>query len=405
MVNVSSSVFIIETDAGARTKENLFKVRDQVMYVSKLTRDRIHTDAMNYQSLRGKISDQNLTLSFIFPAIALIELENFSKIPQEKHTEMKQLSHFLKQNLTDGTVVFMDDMDHIGILFSWLSRGLAEKIRDMITNHFSFEVNIGVGKPYSNLEKVYPSYQQAVKALHQIFYKGKGQVIYFDEVREYCGSCEYSYIREKELYDKIKSANDSLEVKSAIELFYEFLLQNGLVESNEVFEITIRLLVGMEKRVFAEHGNESDYTKIEIMSVVQMRTLQEVKEYVYECLTELREVVSRKFKESKPSSIIKKTIQYMEKEFQHASLHSLAQKVYMTPSYLSLLFKMNTGKTFIEQMTEIRMDKAKHLLKNTHLKNYEVAETVGYHDSRYFSQIFKKKVGLSPSEYRESLNK
>ncbi|MBW4839464.1 MAG: helix-turn-helix transcriptional regulator, partial [Paenibacillaceae bacterium] len=84
---------------------------------------------------------------------------------------------------------------------------------------------------------------------------------------------------------------------------------------------------------------------------------------------------------------------------------SVAQKVYMTPTYLSMLFRANTGKTFIEHLTDIRIDKAKDMLRTTHYKNYEVAEKVGYQDSRYFSQIFKKKVGVSPSEYRESMGK
>jgi two-component system response regulator YesN len=93
----------------------------------------------------------------------------------------------------------------------------------------------------------------------------------------------------------------------------------------------------------------------------------------------------------------------MEQECSQASLQNVAQQVYMTPTYLSLLFKLNTGKTFIEHLTDIRIEKAKDMLKSTHFKNYEVAEKVGYQDSRYFSQIFKKKVGLSPSEYRESV--
>jgi YesN/AraC family two-component response regulator len=91
----------------------------------------------------------------------------------------------------------------------------------------------------------------------------------------------------------------------------------------------------------------------------------------------------------------------MEQECRDASLDKMARKVYMTPSYLSMLFKVNTGKTFIEQLTDIRIDKAKDMLKNTCMRNYEVAEQVGYQDSRYFSQLFKKRVGLSPSQYRE----
>ncbi|MGM7722083.1 helix-turn-helix transcriptional regulator [Metabacillus sp. Hm71] len=106
--------------------------------------------------------------------------------------------------------------------------------------------------------------------------------------------------------------------------------------------------------------------------------LSGIKDYVSEHLTALHEVIT---KNGNHSSIIKKTIQYMEQDCENVSLDSVAQKVYVTPTYLSSLFKLNTGRTFIEHLTDIRIQKAKELLKNTHLKNYEVAERVGYKDS------------------------
>jgi two-component system response regulator YesN len=214
----------------------------------------------------------------------------------------------------------------------------------------------------------------------------------------------YSYTKEKELYDSIKSAHDFTEIQGGIEQFYDSLSQISPLQMVEVHELTIRLLIGMENRMFAEFGNEERCNIVVVLSVVRKATLQEVKQYVLECCKELREVFLESIKNSH-TSIIVKTIQNMEKEFQHATLRSLAQKVYMTPSYLSLLFKMNTGTTFIEKLTDIRINRAKHLLRSTRLKNYEVAESIGYQDPRYFSQIFKKKVGLSPSDYRDSPSK
>ncbi|MBB6675707.1 helix-turn-helix transcriptional regulator, partial [Cohnella nanjingensis] len=186
----------------------------------------------------------------------------------------------------------------------------------------------------------------------------------------------------------------------AVERFYASLLRDGPIDIQTVHELTVRLLVGTEKLVLAASEKASGYRRYEILSVTKLDTLQELKRYVAGFLVHLREFGVPSARESH-RSIIKKTIHYMEQECQHASLHSVARKVYMTPTYLSLLFKTNTGKTFIEHLTDIRIDKAKDMLKKTHLKNYEVAERVGYQDSRYFSQIFKKRVGLSPSEYRE----
>lgn len=83
------------------------------------------------------------------------------------------------------------------------------------------------------------------------------------------------------------------------------------------------------------------------------------------------------------------------------SIKWLAEKVYLTPTYLSWLFKRQMGKTIGEYLTSVRMEQAKELLRDQQFKLYHVAEQVGYEDAGYFGKIFKKQTGLTPSEYRE----
>jgi two-component system, response regulator YesN len=69
-------------------------------------------------------------------------------------------------------------------------------------------------------------------------------------------------------------------------------------------------------------------------------------------------------------------------------------------SYICDLFKTQTGENFVDYLTKIRIEKAKVLLRNVKIKTYEVGQMVGYEDATYFSKVFKKVVGVSPSEYR-----
>ena len=71
--------------------------------------------------------------------------------------------------------------------------------------------------------------------------------------------------------------------------------------------------------------------------------------------------------------------------------------------YLSRLFKEEMGKTFMEYVTELRIDKARELLGNPDVKVYEVAGAVGYMEYAYFVRVFKRVVGYSPSDYRKQL--
>lgn len=87
---------------------------------------------------------------------------------------------------------------------------------------------------------------------------------------------------------------------------------------------------------------------------------------------------------------------------QPLSLHQIAQTYYMNPDYLSRIFKKLTGKNFVDYLTDVRISKSKELMRQTKYKNYEIAQMVGYEDYRYFSQIFKKKLGMTIGEYRSS---
>ncbi len=81
------------------------------------------------------------------------------------------------------------------------------------------------------------------------------------------------------------------------------------------------------------------------------------------------------------------------------TLHQVAEQVYMNASYVSRLLKKATGKTFTDLLLEVRIEKAKELLRGA-TKVYEVGERVGIENPKYFSQVFKKHTGATPSEFR-----
>ncbi|WP_028610757.1 helix-turn-helix domain-containing protein [Paenibacillus harenae] len=351
--------------------------------------------------LKENLSRLKLNPYYTFPALALLEPNIQFTNEHERIIYLEQMRDFLQLQATDGSIVFLDEEGRLGLLFSWVSKEQLPKIQAKLNRHCQQPINIGVGKPCSHLYDIYHSYRQASSALQYKFYRGTGQIIFYSELSRYESVQQYPLDKEKELFDAYKASESPAEIEQSVHSFYEWVLEKGPVDIQCVYDITVRLLVSVEKRVISETQNISSYERFDVISIVKLATLEEIKQYVTRFLAGMRDVLSQNQKESH-RSIIKKTIHHMEQECQSASLQSVAQKVYMTPTYLSLLFKTNTGKTFIEHLTDIRINKAKEMLRSTHYKNYEVAEKVGYQDPRYFSQIFKKKVGLSPSEYRES---
>nr|WP_275580771.1 AraC family transcriptional regulator [Aquibacillus albus] len=98
---------------------------------------------------------------------------------------------------------------------------------------------------------------------------------------------------------------------------------------------------------------------------------------------------------------IKQAIDYIEKNFgKSITLSEVSEQVDMNPTYFSYLFKEELGLSYIKYLTDIRIEKAKKMLEKGE-KVTEVSEKVGYHTYRHFSEVFKKKVGVSPGQYKK----
>ncbi|WP_233879427.1 response regulator transcription factor [Virgibacillus halodenitrificans] len=109
-----------------------------------------------------------------------------------------------------------------------------------------------------------------------------------------------------------------------------------------------------------------------------------------------------KYHDEKYSMDFEDIIRFINQNYSEPiSLADLANQLNMSNSYFSKLFKQHTGMNFVDYLTTKRIKAAKELLTSTTLKTYEIANTVGYMESRYFSQLFKKIVGCTPLEFRK----
>lgn len=103
-------------------------------------------------------------------------------------------------------------------------------------------------------------------------------------------------------------------------------------------------------------------------------------------------------------SVIRDAKEYIRANFSQSdlSLNRIAAHIGVSPSYFSSIFKQETGQSFVEYLTQVRMERACELLKCTSYRTSEIGEQVGYNDSHYFSAAFKKAMGQSPKEYKAS---
>lgn len=153
----------------------------------------------------------------------------------------------------------------------------------------------------------------------------------------------------------------------------------------------------------------SNDRKVESINIVSLHNMISESESVSE-LNDLLENVSlsiaakvNNYNNKSIKLVLRKAIDYIQEHYkEQITLNDVAEHVYVSTSYLSRMFKKELGKNFVDFLNGLRIEKAKELLMDPQYKTYEVAEIVGIADAHYFSRLFKKYEGLSPTEYRDS---
>ena len=138
-----------------------------------------------------------------------------------------------------------------------------------------------------------------------------------------------------------------------------------------------------------------------MVSITDFRSLDEMEQWLVDCALELWEILSRQRSDSAWKTVEQAKIfiatHYAESDL---NVETLCAYLHLSPTYFSTLFKRETQKSFTAYVTDLRMQHAAQLLRDTDEKTYLIAERIGYTDPNYFSYVFKKHFGLTPSKYR-----
>lgn len=270
----------------------------------------------------------------------------------------------------------------------------------------------GVGSTVRRLRDVRQSFLEASRVFAARFFTSQNQILTSREIHR-----RSLHDGEEENLKKINTANidrkllenflkvgDIDEASGFMDTYFE---QVGLDSYNslmfrqylmvDMYFCVAKFLEGLG--ISSQKLTEKFGDVEEIKSRVSSR--ESVCQYLKDLFTEalrLRDSISM----DKYSALLGEATRYVEQNFSNneLSLNSVASQVGISPSYFSTIFRQETGQTFIEYLTGLRMEKARELLRCTSRRTSDIAYEVGYKDSHYFSYIFKKTQGLTPKDYR-----
>lgn len=274
------------------------------------------------------------------------------------------------------------------------ARELARTLRKK--TDISFRIGIGGIK---ELGRMSDSYQEALRALATT----TGSVAHVDDLPIGCEYEEnYPVDLENSLFVYIEKGDSDGAVSAADSYFGWMRETNGenlMAIRLKVLEFALRA----ERMAYLNGGQTYRFTSRDdyLPQIMGMDNLEALKKWFLDKIAEAVKNIQSK-QEERSSSIISQTKEYIKTHFsKDISLDDVSRQVNISPYYFSKIFKEETGENFIEYLTNIRIEKAKDLLRNTEYSMKEICTMCGYADPNYFSRTFRKNVGVTPTEYKE----
>jgi len=281
-----------------------------------------------------------------------------------------------------------------------ISDGICSQCKKII----GITVTCGIGRGYVQFTDIHLSYEQGRAALEYKNFVGRGHAI---------------YIRDMELIDREQNMTTNSQVEQNILASVKFGTEGQI---DELVDTVVRKLKDQSSPMWQRRSYASNVstaiTHICHMHGIDERSMLVGADDIAKVLDpELdAEAVSERFRGmcinmrenmrtrrmTAARNLIESAKEYVAVNYHNPklSVEMLCEYLHISQSYFSTIFKHETKQSYVGYLTDVRIAKAKELLEHTNDKTYVVAKNVGYDDPNYFSYVFKKKVGASPSQYR-----
>ena len=297
------------------------------------------------------------------------------------------------------------------------TRACVDEIRKILSRQDGRrEWFLAVGQSVERLSQIQKSYHTASRAFSQRYLYDEN-ILYYDEMETMEHPGGQAETEDNAYLQKV-------DVNALNPAILQKFLSNGLQEETENFVKDYFYAIGqepMESLVFRNYvilnvrfsvisfikglgcdTNEMESADTEEVLAESGKNMESAIAYAKKMISQAIEIRDQN-SGNKNRSILKTAVDFIDSHYmdEEISLNTVANVANVSSNHFSALFSQNMGQTFIEYLTTLRMNKAKELLRCTGMRSSEIAGEIGYKDAHYFSYLFKKTQGMTPSDYRK----
>lgn len=393
----------LHEDEVNRQLENAWSETSKQALIDQLIRKNNHAQ-VHLEKLRnmGFFIDERTPL-----AVLLIKMSSAQKNESIQEVFKQIESIILEQLKSESVLGSIKDQHHILWVLSLNESNYVKAITrifyelDTVNKGLAQHLFFSIGGPVAGIERIYESYQTAVVQLQNLFIKGYGNVSCYNKTQVSSSISSETILKE---FKEILCEADPDQIWEYIHtLFLKLHWQENLLVNdmkNIFFQMCLELYREGERRISYQRDVGADNEPYLWENFFQMETLSQLKVFMEGEVKTVLAAIHTNGTYCKSIVIVKRMIesQYMNLDL---STNYLAERVFLTNTYLSSLFKKEVGMTIRDYISQVRIEASKELLKDNKLKLWEVAFRVGYTDPNHYAKTFKKNVGVTPSEFRE----
>lgn len=378
-------------------KKVINQYNQQFLRVYALTR---LLNQMPLEKLKSEYQEKELLFLESYKRMLIIEFQEdfFGKKVEGVHELNRELKNVISVpyelidiNPAQGIVLFQEE-DKEEAYF----REVAKCIHFMIEKEYFVQCFVAISAPISTPEKIGTVYQQTEEYLEDRFFY-KDTYIYPLEVNE----------RKEErvpvnVNQIIQAIEDDIKFRDVFSLQKNVEILLSKCENNEFssYIYTRFVCANLIKTLFQGFPDQKDLLEKKVEEIYKYRHFSLIKKSLMEIMNEL--IKSLESQQDLPKHMIAIVEKYIHEHYMDVlSLDILADKVYLTPHYLSSIFSQEKGIGINKYIKKVRMDKAEELLRTTNMKINDICKAVGYTNLSYFCKTFRNELGVTPEKYRD----
>lgn len=265
------------------------------------------------------------------------------------------------------------------------------------------KIRTAFGKTYNRPNKLHVSYLEAIRQREKSYLNLNDLMSGLDQAGTNKAAVQYMDFDDAALLSAVRVSNKQ-QIDEELRRLAEQMKQQKVISQLHMIMVIAGIYFDVSKLLSEVSYNAEDamINNMEHFNSIITQSkpdaiVGKLKDFCYNISDFLEKVHSGKF-----AKVLRRAKEFIQNNFQNEDLmlDDVAQYAYISTSYLCVIFKKEAGMTFIEYLTRIRMEHAAKLLRETDMRNYEIAEACGYSNPTYFSTIFKKYFDVPPSIYK-----